>query len=64
VLFGVERAPEEEGEVACRTRSSSCFIALSIALFLIVKVIPIFAGTIKDFWREMRTPNTDSDRHQ
>jgi type IV pilus assembly protein PilC len=33
-----------------------CFIALSIALFLIVKVIPIFAGIYKDFGAQLPTP--------
>jgi type IV pilus assembly protein PilC len=33
-----------------------CFIALSIALFLIVKVIPIFAGIYKDFGAALPTP--------
>jgi len=33
-----------------------CFIALSIALFLIVKVIPIFAGIYKDFGAKLPTP--------
>ena len=33
-----------------------CFIALSIALFLIVKVIPIFAGIYKDFGAQFPTP--------
>jgi type IV pilus assembly protein PilC len=33
-----------------------CFIALSIALFLIVKVIPIFAGIYKDFGAALPAP--------
>ncbi len=33
-----------------------CFIALSIALFLIVKVIPIFAGIYKDFGAQLPAP--------
>jgi len=33
-----------------------CFIAMSIALFLIVKVIPIFAGIYKDFGAQLPAP--------
>jgi type IV pilus assembly protein PilC len=33
-----------------------CFIATSIALFLIMKVIPIFAGIYKDFGAQLPTP--------
>jgi type IV pilus assembly protein PilC len=33
-----------------------CFIAISIALFLIIKVIPIFAGIYKDFGAQLPTP--------
>jgi type IV pilus assembly protein PilC len=33
-----------------------CFIAISIALFLIIKVIPIFAGIYKDFGAKLPTP--------
>ena len=33
-----------------------CFIATSIALFLIIKVIPIFAGIYKDFNAQLPTP--------
>jgi type IV pilus assembly protein PilC len=33
-----------------------CFIAISIALFLIIKVIPIFADIYKDFGAQLPTP--------